>query len=147
MAPFCAAVAQFPDRIARLWKPLLRHALIDWLASDALLAASLNSITEEAPSRTAPPWLGIVASASADWSTKGRRGREVRIAIELHLRGEEDGETAGLTGLVEDRIATLPQTQAGFTVINTIFLRARAEQRPHRIRAVLLEYRFRLLAT
>lgn len=126
---------------------ILRRALIEWLASDPLLSTSLNSITEEAPSRTAAPWLGIVASASADWSTKGRRGREIRIAIELNLRGEGDGETAGLTGLVEDRIATLPSALSGCSIINTTFLRARAEQRPQRIRAVLLEYRFRLLET
>ena len=73
----------------------LRSALIAWLAADPGLTASLNNITEEAPVRTSPPWLGLVASASADWSTKDRRGREVRVALELHTRGEEPGEEAG----------------------------------------------------
>lgn len=123
----------------------LRSALVEWLVGDPLLAAALNDVTEEAPSRSAPPWLGIAASASVDWSTKERRGREVRIAMELHLRGEEPDETASLIALVESRIEALPRAQAGFHIATTQFLRARAEQRPLNRRAVLLEYRFRLL--
>ena len=123
----------------------LRQALVSWLESDPLLSAALNSVTEEAPLRTAPPWLGVVASASTDWSTKDRRGREVRVAIELHTRGEEPGETAGLVALVEERVETLPPDQPDFRVVSTVFLRARAEQRANHARAVLLEYRFRLL--
>lgn len=123
----------------------MRSALVSWLASDPLLSASLNSVTEEAPNIANPPWLGLVASASADWSTKDRSGREIRIALELQQRGEEAGDSASLAALIEDRIATLPAQQAGFRVINTQFLRARAEQRPRNLRAVLIEYRFRLL--
>ncbi len=66
----------------------LRAALIAWLAADPALAPQLNAIVEEAPSRTALPWLALAASASADWSCKDRAGREVRIALELHCRGD-----------------------------------------------------------
>lgn len=123
----------------------LRSALIAWLADDALLAASLNDVTEEAPSRAQPPWLGLAASASTDWSTKQLRGREVRIALELHNRGEEAVETDSLIDAIESRIEAMPRTQDGFHIVTTTFLRARAEQRPLNRRAVLLEYRFRLL--
>ena len=123
----------------------LRIALIDWLASDPLLPPLLNSITEEVPTRTSAPWLAIAASASVDWSTKDLRGREVRVALELHLRGDEGGESADLAALVEDRIETMPAAQQGFRLVSTHFLRARAQQREHLTRAVLLEYRFRLL--
>lgn len=124
---------------------ILRSALIGWLASDPVLAAALNTITEEAPTRTSPPWLGIAASASADWSTKQRRGREVRIALELQLRGEEPDESGNLAQFIEDRIASLPAQQSGFRIVTATFLRARAEQRANHLRAVLIEYRFRLL--
>jgi hypothetical protein len=124
----------------------LRTALVDWLAADPLLAAALNTITEEVPTRTAAPWLGIAASSSTDWSTKDRKGREVRIALELHTRGEEPGETGTVAALIEDRIATLPAAQAAFRIVSATFLRARVEQRAQHGRAVLLEYRFRLLA-
>ena len=125
---------------------ILRSVLIDWLAADPALAATLNAITEEVPTRTSAPWLGIAASASTDWSTKDRKGREVRIALELHTRGEEATETGTLMALIEDRIAALPPAQTAFRIVSATFLRARVEQRARHERAVLLEYRFRLLA-
>jgi len=124
----------------------LRAALLAWLRADAVLANLLNAVTEEAPARAAPPWLALVASASSDWSTKDRAGREVRVAFELHCRGDDPGTAAATVRAVEARIEALPRAHEGFTVANVTFLRARAEQRPGNARAVLLEYRFRLLA-
>ena len=106
----------------------------------------LSAIPGEAPSRTSLPWLAIAASASADWSCKTAPGREVRIAFELHCRGDQPGAAADLVAAIEARVDALPRDQAGFAVITTQFLRARAEQRGESRRAVLLEYRFRLLA-
>jgi hypothetical protein len=123
----------------------LRAALIAWLEADAELMSQLNAVTEEAPSRAAPPWLGIAASASADWSTKDRAGREVRVALELHCRGDDPATAAATVRAIEARVEALPGAQAGFAVVSTRFLRARAEQRPGNVRAMLIEYRFRLL--
>lgn len=124
----------------------LRAALIGRLAADPVLAAELNGIVEEAPSRTSPPWLALAASASADWSTKTAKGREVRIALELHCRGDRPDAAARLVAAIEQRVETLPADQGDFTVVTIQFLRARAEQRPANTRTVLLEYRFRLIA-
>ena len=107
----------------------LRAALIAWLRADAILANLVNSVTEEAPSRASLPWLGIAASASADWSTKDRTGREVRVALELHCRGDDPGTAAATTQAIEARIEALPRAQDGFEIANTTFLRARAELR------------------
>jgi len=125
----------------------LRAALIAWLRADAVLANLLNAVTEEAPSRASPPWLGIAASASDDWSTKDCVGREVRVALELHCRGDDPGTAAAVTKAIEARVEALPRSQGGFAVATIAFLRARAEQRTGNLRAVLLEYRFRLLAS
>lgn len=124
---------------------LLRAALIDWLRTDPTLVGKLNAIAEEAPIRASIPWLGIAASASIDWSTKDHRGREIRLAVELHLRGDDPATGAQTIALIEDRIESLPAAQSGFSIASARFLRARAEQRPANVRAVLLEYRFRLL--
>jgi len=124
----------------------LRAALIGWLRADAVLANLLNAVTEEAPARAAPPWLGLVASASGDWGTKDRAGREVRVAFELHCRGDDPGTAAAVTRAIEARIEALPRAHDGFAVASVRFQRGRAEQRPGNVRAVLLEYRFRLLA-
>lgn len=122
-----------------------RTIVIDWLASDPVLSTALNDVAEEAPSRASRPWLGIAASASTDWSTKTTRGREIRIALELQTRGEDSAETGALVAQIEERIESLPRTHPGLWLANTTFLRARAEQRPGNTRAVLLEYRFRIL--
>ena len=121
---------------------LLRAAVLDWLRADPALAA-LHILTEERPLRAPVPWLGIAASAAADWSTKDRKGREVRIALELHGRGDSPATLATLTRAIEARIETLPASQSGFTLVTTQFLRSRAEQRDRNTRAVLFEYRFR----
>ena len=124
---------------------LLRAALIDWLRADPALDESLNAIEEESPVRASPPWLGIAASASTDWSTKTRAGREIRIALELQTRGEDPSGDGDLVSAIEQRISSLPRMQDGFELVSTHFLRARAERRPRNLRAVLLEYRFRVL--
>ena len=124
----------------------LRSALVAWLAADPLLAAELNAVVEEAPSRTNLPWLAIATSASTDWSVKDAPGREVRVALELHCRGDAPDSAASLVSAIEARIEALPRTQPGFHLATIQFLRARAEQRRESRRVILLEYRFRLLA-
>jgi len=124
----------------------LRAALLAWLSADPALAGQLNAIVEEAPLRTALPWLAISASASADWSAKEVAGREVRVALELHCRGDQPGAAADLVAAIEARIAALPADQSTCQVVSVTFLRARSEMRAANTRAVLLEYRFRVLA-
>lgn len=124
----------------------LRASLIGWLASDALLATMLNSVTEEAPSRTALPWLAIATSASVDWSTKSEAGYETRIALELHLRGDRPEDGAAVTAAVQARVASLPRDQGAYRIVTLNSLRSRAEARPNNTRAMLLEYRFRTIA-
>lgn len=125
---------------------LLRAALITWLDTDPALAAELNIVTEETPVRAHAPWLGIAASQSADWSMKDRKGREVRIALELHCRGDDPATAASLMGMIESRIEALPASQSGLVIVNVLFMRSRAEQRANNTRAILIEYRFRILA-
>lgn len=124
-----------------------RTALVSWLRADTLLADLVNAIEEESPVAASPPHITIAASASTDWSSKTSSGREVRLALELVGRGDDPAESGVLALRIEQRIATLPPQQAGFRVVVTQFLRSRAERRRKGLRAVLLEYRFKLLAT
>lgn len=124
----------------------LRASLIQWLRDDPALAGHINAFTEEAPLEANPPWLGIAASASADWSVKTRKGREVRIALELHLRSDDAAVASALIQSIDERIEAFPRIQPHFEIASSVFLRARAEQRSRHRRAVLIEHRFRLLA-
>ncbi|CDO36847.1 DUF3168 domain-containing protein [Novosphingobium sp. KN65.2] len=124
----------------------LRAALLDWLTADTTLVDQLNVIVEEAPLRASLPWLAIAASASSDWSTKTAAGREVRVALELHCRGDRPDAAAALVAAIEARIEAMPREQSGLAIVTIRFLRARAQQRSESRRAILLEYGFRLLS-
>ncbi len=123
----------------------LRAAVISWLESAPDLSG-LNAIEEESPLKASPPWLGIAASASTDWSTKDRDGREVRIALELVTRGDETDGDAAFVKAITERITTLPADQSTFTIVNARFMRARSERRRNNLRASLLEFRIHILS-
>ena len=90
--------------------------------------------------------MNDAASAGADWSTKELSGREIRIALELHCRGDDPASAAALVATIEAQVMALPRAQTGFEIANIQFLRSRAEQRPNNVRSVLVEHRFRVLA-
>lgn len=121
----------------------LRAALIEWLRDDPDLA-SINAIEEESPLKASAPWLGISASASSDWGTKDRPGREVRIALELESRADESNADEPLIGAIERRVLDLPPFHDGFELASIRFLRARSERREFNLRGALLEFRFRI---
>ncbi len=123
----------------------LRAQLLQWLRDDPDLA-SINAIEEEAPDHASAPWLGIAASASTDWGTKDRRGREVRIALELESRADEPAADGPLVEAIEQRVLNLPPFHPGFELASIRFLRARSEEREGNLRGALLEFRFRIFA-
>lgn len=123
----------------------LRAVLIDWLRTAPTLAGQINAVAEESPVSASPPWLGIAASASADWSTKDLRGCEVRIALELHTRGDDPAADGTLAAAITERIIGIPAAQECFSIVTARFLRSRSERRARNLRVALLEYTFRLL--
>lgn len=123
----------------------LRAALIDWLRSGPAPLDALNAVEEETPLRASLPWLGIAASASADWSTKDAKGREIRVALELASRGDDIPADGALVRAIDARVESLPRVHDGFHIVTLTFLRARTERRAKNTRSTLLEYRFRCL--
>ena len=121
----------------------LRADLILWLRDDPALA-DINAIEEETPLRASPPWLGISTSASTDWGTKDRPGREIRIALELETRTDDPAADADLLNAIEARILDLPPFATDYEIASIRFLRARSEQRENNRRGALIEFRFRL---
>ena len=125
-----------------------RAVLLAWLQADPALSGNLNAVVEEAPSRSALPWLALTASASTDWSTKTDAGRDIRVALELNYRGDDPLSEAALIAAIERRVESLPadQSAAGFRIASLMFLKGRAEQRGEARRALVLEYRVRVMA-
>lgn len=126
---------------------ILRAALLSWLAAAPELADRVNSFTEEVPVSASPPFVTMAATASTDWSTKTRDGREIRVALQLQTRGDDAADDGRLVSLIEKRITGFPQAHNGLSVINTRFLRARSARQRRNQRTILLEYTFRILQT
>jgi len=124
----------------------LRSTLVSWLREDSSLD-QVNSIEEETPLSASPPWLGISASASTDWGTKDRPGREIRVAFELETRIDDPGADETVLSAIEQRVLNLPPFQPDFEVASIRFLRARSELRADNRRGALLEFRFRLFSS
>lgn len=124
----------------------LRAALVDWLQNAPDLSG-LNAIEEESPLRASAPWLGIAASAASDWGSKDRDGRDIRIALELVTRGDDPAADSALVKAIETRALSLPTPQPDFEIVTARFLRGRTEKRSNNLRAALIEFRFRILAT
>lgn len=125
----------------------LRTALLDHLRADTTLMEAINLIDEAEIERASAPWLALVASAAIDWSTKTHAGREVRIALELRLHGDDPATGADIAALVDARVLSLPADQTGFRIASAHFLRGQTQRRDRNARAILREYRFRLLAS
>ena len=87
------------------------------------------------------------ASAAIDWSTKTHAGREVRVAFELRLHGDDPATGAQIAAQVDARVLSLPADQTGFRVVGAQFLRGQTQRRERNARAILREYRFRILET
>jgi len=124
----------------------LRADLITWLRDDPGLSG-INAIEEESPLRASPPWLGISASASNDWGTKDRPGREIRIALELETRIDNPAADASILRQIEKRVLNLPPFADDYEIASVRFLRARSEKRDDNRRGALIEFRFRLFHT
>lgn len=125
----------------------LRAALLDHLRADAALMEAINLVDEAGIERASAPWLALVASAAIDWSTKTQAGREVRIAFELRLHGDDPPTGAQIAAQVDARVLSLPAAQSGFRVASAQFLRGQTQRRERNVRAILREYRFRILET
>ncbi len=121
----------------------LRTDLLGWLRGDPAITEAVNLVDEAETSRAAMPWLALVASASADWSSKTHTGREIRVALELRHRGDVPGDAADLLRAIEARVETLPAQRSSYSIAGIQFLRARTERRAKNERTSLIEYRFR----
>ena len=68
--------------------------------------------------------------------------------LELNYRGDDPLSEAALVAAIERRVEMMPADQraAGFRIANLNFMRAKAEQRGEARRALMLDYRARVLA-
>ena len=101
----------------------LRARAIDLLARDDALAAMVHGIFDGTPSRVSAPYVVVVTADGADWGTKDRPGREVRMT--LTLVGVGAGIDDRAAARIEAVAATLRGAADGWTVVGVRTIRTR----------------------
>ena len=133
--PACCGRSSREDR----WKPIARRA--DRMAAGRPRAGRLNAIEEEARSRQ-PSLARDRRQRQRRLERKTARARDSRRASNSHPWRHPAPTARWSRGRTADRGPA--QRAVRLRDRPHRFLRARAEQRPAKLRAVLLEYRFRL---
>ena len=127
-------------------------------AAEALVAAAMTALQglegigvyDGAPVRASFPHAVIEAGPETDWSHKSGTGREMRIAVTLHDRGERPSRLRRLMGEAEAALAATGDAP-GWQLVSLQFVRTRLvrEARGPEPRGWIgaVEFRARMLAT
>ena len=117
-------------------------------AAKARLAgvAGLNGVFDVRPWQAAHPYAIVDAGVEIDWSHKTGAGREVRLAIAIHDKGERPERLRRLIAAAEGAMDGLAGPAEGWRIVSLAFLRGRvvADGRDGWIGAI--DYRARMLA-
>ncbi|WP_439568713.1 tail completion protein gp17 [Sphingopyxis sp.] len=101
----------------------VRAKALALLAGDAMLAAQVHGVFDGTPVRVSAPYVAVGAAEGADWGTKDRAGREVRLTLALvGVGGAVDDDAAGR---IEALVAGLRGAAGGWSVVSTRMVRTR----------------------
>ena len=127
-------------------------------ASAALLeraAAALAGIAGLAvyrgpPVQAAAPYALVATGPERDWSWKGGGGRELRLAVTLHDRGESPARLLRIAAAAEAALAGIGGEADGWRAVSLAFVRSELvpprRGAPDGLWARMLEYRVRVEA-
>lgn len=103
----------------------MRAAVVAALGGDAALMALVNGIHDGAPVQASAPYVVVAECAGADWGAKGVDGREVRLSISLHDKGDTSVAIAEMLGRVEAVMRGIESLVGGWRVVTMRFVRSR----------------------
>lgn len=112
---------------------------------DALQPLPLNGIYDANPARAREPFAVVEPGVAADWSTKDRRGRELRPAMSIVIAGDDPAALRGLMADAGEAIEAIAPDLPGWRIASCVLLRSRhAREREGRWRG-LIEFRVRMM--
>jgi len=124
----------------------LQAAAVAALSAHPVLAAQLTGIYDGPPPRAAFPYIAVTDGVTSDWSTKTKKGREIRLAFTVWDDGEAASRLTNLMGHVDDALLAIPRDLPGWRIASLVFLRSMVLRDPAGPWAGLVEHRVRLLA-
>lgn len=120
--------------------------------ADTVLAAlrtleGLNGVYDGPPLSAAFPYAVVEAGPESDWSHKSGEGRELRLSIQVHDKGERTARLRVLVAEIEARVLLAGPDLAGWRLVNFVFLREAMLRSTGAAWTVAIDYRARLLKT
>lgn len=102
----------------------VRARMLALLQADGVLAGLVHGIFDGEPPRASAPFVSVGDAAGADWGTKDRAGREVRLTMVLVGVGEP-GDGAAAMAQVEAAVPMLRGLAEGWEIVSARTVRTR----------------------
>ena len=101
----------------------VRARAIACLSADAELTGRVHGVFDGTPPRASAPYVAVCAAEGADWGTKDRAGREVRVTVTLYGVGDSlaDPSAARIAAV----LAALRGSADDWSVISARIVRTR----------------------
>lgn len=119
------------------------------LATAAMAAlrevAALTGVHEAMPVQAAAPYATVEAGLEVDWGHKSGAGRELRLTVTLHDRGERPARLRGLAAAAQAALTGLAAGD-GWQLVTLVFVRSMIVPQGTGNWTATLDYRARLLA-
>lgn len=109
--------------------------------------AGLTGVFDLRPWQAAHPYATVDAGAEIDWSHKTGAGREIRLAIAIHDKGERPERLRRLIAAAEGAMAGLAVPGEGWRIVSLAFLRGRVVADGREGWIGTIDYRARMLET
>ena len=119
----------------------VRAAVLAVLREDVALAAMLNGVWDGVPVKASAPFVIVGECLGAEWGTKDRAGREVRIGLTVQDRREGGAGLADMLALADAAVKRV--VVAGYEVGTVALLRSRVVRGREDGWRALVEYRVR----
>lgn len=115
------------------------------MRAHAPLADAVSGIFDGPPPGACFPYVAMADSPCADWSWKGGRGREIRLAVSVWDAEARSARLQGLMREVEAAIEAMPAALEGWRVVTLDFLRSRVARDRDGPWSGMVEYRVRVV--
>ena len=109
--------------------------------------AGLNGVYDGPPLSAAFPYAVIEAGPESDWSHKSGEGRELRLSIQVHDKGERPARLRALVPEIEARVMQTGPELAGWRLVTLVFVRQTMLRSTGAAWTAAIDYRARLLRT
>lgn len=122
----------------------LAEAVLDALRSG--LGDQVNGVFEGPQTRASAPWIELGPIVAADWGTKDKVGREVRLTLSVHDRAERAARTHALAAAAGGAIEDMARDLTSWRIASVAFVRARVTGSRPGEWVASLDYQVRVLA-